>query len=117
VSIARGADLNFLYLSVAIVCEIIGTTALKSSFGFTRLVPSLVTVGAYVLAFYFLSLPLRTLPVGIVYAIWSGTGIVLLALIDLFWFRLSIDFAGFAGVALILAGVIVINVFSQTVGH
>ena len=109
--------MNALYLGVAIVCEILGTSALKSAAGFTRLGPSLLTVLFYAFAFYFLSLPLRTMPVGIVYAIWSGTGIVLLAAIDLFWFRSPIDGAGFAGIALILAGVLVINLFSTTIGH
>ncbi|MEN3791989.1 multidrug efflux SMR transporter [Fulvimarina sp. MAC3] len=109
--------MTYLYLFIAIICEIIGTTALKTTDGFTRLGPSIVTVIAYALAFYFLSLPLRSLPVGIVYAIWSGTGIVLLALIDIVWFRSSIDFAGFAGLALILAGVLVINLFSQSISH
>ncbi|MEF2551735.1 multidrug efflux SMR transporter [Aurantimonas sp. A2-1-M11] len=109
--------MNALYLGIAILCEIVGTTALKSTMGFTRLLPSLVTVVSYVLAFYFLSLPLRTMPVGIIYAIWSGTGIVLLALIDLFWFRIAIDLPGFLGLALIVAGVLVINLYSQSLGH
>ena len=72
--------MNYVFLSVAIVFEVIATTALKQTEGFTRLLPSLVTVGGYALAFYFLSLPLRTMPVGIIYAIWSGAGIVILAL-------------------------------------
>ncbi|WAP67760.1 DMT family transporter [Jiella pelagia] len=109
--------MNAVYLGIAIVCEIIGTSALKSSMGFTRLLPSLVTVFFYAFAFYFLSLPLRTMPVGIVYAIWSGCGIALLAMIDLFWFRIHIDFAGFLGLGLIVAGVLVINLFSSTLGH
>lgn len=106
-----------VYLAVAIVSEIIATTALKSTAGFTRLLPSLVTVAGYVVAFYFLSLPLRTMPVGIVYAIWSGSGIVILALVDLIWFRTPIDPAGLVGVAMILGGVLVINLLSQSVGH
>ncbi|MBO0661863.1 multidrug efflux SMR transporter [Jiella sp. MQZ9-1] len=109
--------MNALYLAIAIVCEILGTSALKSAAGFTRLAPSLMTVAFYAFAFYFLSLPLRTMPVGIVYAIWSGCGVVLLALIDVFWFKLEIDAAGYAGLALIVAGVLVINLFSSTVGH
>ncbi|MCQ0987630.1 DMT family transporter [Jiella marina] len=109
--------MNALFLGVAIVFEIVGTSALKASDGFTRLWPSLMTVLFYACAFYFLSLPLRTMPVGIVYAIWSGCGIALLAMIDLFWFRIHIDFAGFLGLALIVGGVLVINLFSSTVGH
>ena len=109
--------MNALYLGIAILCEIVGTTALKATEGFTRLAPSLVTVATYVLAFYFLSLPLRTMPVGIVYAIWSGTGIVLLSLIDIFWFRVTLDLPALLGLALIVGGVLVINLFSQSLGH
>nr|WP_280890342.1 multidrug efflux SMR transporter [Jiella mangrovi] len=109
--------MNAIYLGVAIVCEVIGTSALKSADGFTRLWPSLLTLVFYAFAFYFLSLPLRSMPVGIVYAIWSGCGIALLAMIDLFWFRVHIDAAGFLGLGLIVAGVLVINLFSSTLGH
>lgn len=109
--------MNAVYLGIAIVCEIIGTSALKASDGFTRLAPSLVTVLFYAFAFYFLSLPLRTMPVGIVYAIWSGCGIAMLAMIDLFWFRTQLDAAAFLGLGLIVAGVLVINLFSSSVGH
>ncbi|SMC99191.1 small multidrug resistance pump [Fulvimarina manganoxydans] len=109
--------MTYVYLLIAIACEIVGTTALKTTEGFTRLAPSIVTIIAYGFAFYFLSLPLKTMPVGIVYAIWSGTGIVLLALIDLVWFRTSIDLPGLIGIALILAGVLVINLISHSVSH
>ncbi|MCK5934193.1 MAG: multidrug efflux SMR transporter [Fulvimarina manganoxydans] len=109
--------MTYVYLLIAIACEIVGTTALKTTEGFTRLAPSVVTIIAYGFAFYFLSLPLKTMPVGIVYAIWSGTGIVLLALIDLVWFRTSIDLPGLIGIALILAGVLVINLISHSVSH
>ncbi|MCQ8781108.1 DMT family transporter [Mangrovibrevibacter kandeliae] len=109
--------MNAIILLVAILCEIVGTTALKSSAGFTRLTPSLLTVVAYALAFYFLAQPLRTMPVGLVYAIWSGAGIVILATIDRLWFRQPIDAAGLVGIGLILAGVLVINLLSRSVGH
>jgi len=109
--------MNYLFLAVAILFEVVATTALKQTEGFTRLMPSLVTVGGYALAFYFLSLPLRVLPVGVIYAIWSGTGIVLITVIGWLWFRQSLDGAALAGIGLIIAGVAVINLFSDTVPH
>jgi small multidrug resistance pump len=107
----------YVYLGIAIVTEVIGTSTLKASDGFTRLLPSLLTVIAYACAFYFLSLALRTVPVGIAYAIWSGVGIVLIALIGLFWFRQSLDLAAVIGLGLIIAGVVVVNGFSRSVVH
>ncbi len=108
---------NYLYLLVAIVFEVLATTALKETQGFTRLVPSLATVVGYGLAFYFLSLPLRALPIGVVYALWSGAGIVLITTIGWIWFRQQLDLPALAGMALIMAGVVVINLFSKTVAH
>jgi small multidrug resistance pump len=107
----------YAYLLTASVFEVIATSALKATEGFTRLWPSLVTLAGYGLAFYFLSLTLRTIPVGIVYAVWSGAGIVLIAAIGWIWFRQTIDAPGLIGLALILAGVLVVNLFSKTVGH
>ena len=109
--------MNYVFLSVAIVFEVIATTALKQTEGFTRLLPSLVTVTGYAFAFYFLSLPLRALPVGIIYAIWSGVGIVLITAIGWIWFRQVLDPAAMIGIALIIAGVLVINLFSDTLAH
>ncbi len=109
--------MNYLYLAVAICCEVVATSALKQTDGFSRLLPSLVTVAGYGLAFYFLSLPLRTVPVGVVYAVWSGAGIVLIAGIGYFVFGQRLDAAAIAGLALIVAGVLVVNLFSDTVGH
>ncbi|MEW5769408.1 MAG: SMR family transporter [Pseudomonadota bacterium] len=103
---------NWLYLGIAIVTEVIGTSALKSAEGFTRLLPSLVVVVSYAVSFYLLSLTLRTIPVGIVYAVWSGVGIVLLALIGFFYFKQSLDTPAIIGIGLILAGVLVINLWS-----
>ena len=108
---------SYAYLTVAIVSEVVGTTALKASDGFGRLVPSLITIAAYAVAFYFLSLTLKTVPVGVAYAIWSGVGIVLIALIGLFWFRQSLDVPAVVGLCLIIAGVVVVNGFSSSVGH
>lgn len=109
--------MNYVYLFVAIVCEVVGTSALALTEGFTRLWPSLVTVVGYVLAFYFLSLTLRVMPVGIIYAIWSGTGIVLVTLIGTLWFRQALDLPAVIGLLLIVAGVAVINLFSKTLPH
>ena len=109
--------LNYLYLVVAILFEVVATTALKQTDGFTRLVPSLVSIGGYALAFYFLSLPLRTMPVGVVYAIWCGAGIIFITAIGWVWFRQALDLPALAGMGLIMAGVIVINLWSKTVVH
>ena len=108
---------SYAYLTVAIVSEVIGTSALKVSDGFSRLVPSVLTIAAYAIAFYFLSLTLRVMPVGVAYAIWSGIGIVLIALIGLFWFRQPLDLPAMIGLGLIIAGVVVVNGFSQSIGH
>lgn len=105
----------YLYLSIAIVAEVFATTLLKKTDGFTVLVPSLLVVGGYLCAFYFLSLTLKTMHVGIVYAIWSGLGIVLIAIAGVFIYNQKIDAAGLFGIALILLGVFVINLFSKTV--
>lgn len=109
--------MSYLYLAIAIVSEVIGTSALKASNEFTRLVPSLITVVAFVCAFYFLSLCLRTIPVGIAYAIWSGVGIVLISLIALVLFGQTPDAPALVGMALIVAGVVVINLFSKASAH
>jgi small multidrug resistance pump len=109
--------LNYVYLVVAVVFEVIATTALKQTHGFTRLLPSLVSIGGYALAFYFLSLPLRSLPVGVVYALWCGAGIVLITVIGWVWFRQALDVPALVGMALIMAGVIVINLYSKTLVH
>ena len=109
--------LNYLYLVVAILFEVVATTALKQTDGFTRLVPSLVSIGGYALAFYFLSLPLRTMPVGVVYAIWCGAGIIFITAIGRVWFRQALDLPALAGMGLIMAGVIVINLWSKTIVH
>ena len=103
-----------MYLAVAIVAEVIATSALKASEGFSRLVPSLVVVAGYGIAFFCLSLTLRTIPVGIVYAIWSGVGIVLIALAGYFVFGQVLDAPALIGMGLIVAGVLVVNLFSRS---
>lgn len=104
-------------LAAAIVAEVIGTTALKSSDGFTRLGPSLVTVAGYAAAFWFLSLTLKTIPTGVAYAVWSGVGVVLIAIMGRFVHNQRLDAPAMVGIGLILAGVVVMNVFSRAVAH
>lgn len=107
----------YLFLLIAIVGEVVGTSALKASDGFTRPAASAVTIVGYGFAFYFLSLTLATVPVGIVYALWSGLGIVLVALVGLVWFGQMPDRAAIVGLALIVAGVTTIGLFSSSGGH
>ena len=109
--------MNWLWLSIAIFAEVIATSALKAADGFTRLGPSLVVIVGYGIAFYFLSLALRGIPVGIAYAVWSGVGIVLISMIGWFAFGQTLDAAAVLGIGLILAGVIVLNVFSRSSVH
>jgi small multidrug resistance pump len=108
---------NASLLVIAILFEVVATSALKLTNGFTNLLPSLVAVSGYALAFYFLSLPLRTMPVGIVYALWSGVGIVLVTAIGWVWFRQALDVPALVGMGFIMVGVIIINLFSKTVAH
>lgn len=108
---------NWLFLMAAIVGEVIATSALKSSESFTRLLPSLVVFSGYGIAFYFLSLALRSIPVGIAYAIWSGLGIVLIAAAAWVIYGQKLDAWAFVGIALIVAGVAVLNLLSKTSVH
>ena len=108
---------TYLYLGIAIVAEVAATTALRASDGFTRLLPSIGVVIGYAIAFYCLALTLRTLPVGVAYAIWSGVGIVLVSLLGWLVYRQTLDAAALLGMGLIIAGVLVINLFSKTAGH
>jgi len=109
--------MKYLFLSIAIIAEVIATSALKSVEGFTKLWPSVIVVAGYGVAFYFLSMTLKSIPVGIAYAIWSGLGITLVSIIGYFFYKQSLDFPAILGLGLILAGVVVINVFSKTVSH
>ena len=105
--------MGYLYLAVAILAEVIGTSFLKGSAGFTRPLPTAVTVVAYAVAFYALSLTLRTIPTGIAYAIWSGVGIVLIAAVAWIAQGQKLDLPAMLGMALIIAGVGVMNLFSR----
>jgi small multidrug resistance pump len=107
----------YIYPFVAIVAEVIGTTALKASEEFTKLLPSIVVVVGYGMAFYFLSLVLRTIPIGIAYAVWSGIGIVLIAIAGAVMFRQIPDVPALIGMSLILAGVVIMHLFSKTIGQ
>jgi multidrug transporter EmrE-like cation transporter len=107
----------WLLLAVAIVAEVVGTSALKASEGFTRLGPSVVVVLGYAVAFYCLSLVLRSIPVGVAYAIWSGLGIVLITLVAWVVYDQTIDLAAVLGMGLIIAGVLVLNLFSKAAAH
>lgn len=107
----------YAILAIAIVSEVIGTLSLKASEGFTRLGPSLIVVIAYGLAFYFLSMTLKSIPVGIAYAVWSGIGVTLVALIGWLVFGQKLDAAGMLGMGLIVAGVLVLNLLSKTSAH
>ena len=102
-------------LFLAIVCEVCGTSALKASAEFTRLVPTVMTGVSYLCSFYFLAIAMRVIPVGIAYAVWSGVGIVLISLIGLLVFEQRLDLPAFVGLGLILAGVLVVNLFSKAV--
>ncbi|MFZ6727404.1 DMT family transporter [Undibacterium sp. MH2W] len=109
--------MNWLYLGLAIICEVIATSALKASSGFTRPVPTVILAVGYTAAFYFLSLTLRSIPVGIAYAVWSGVGVVLISLVAWLLYGQELDVPAMLGMGLIVAGVIVLNLFSKTVSH
>ena len=109
--------MGYLYLSVAIISEVIATTALKASDGFSNPLPSAIVIAGYSVAFYFLALVLKTIPVGIAYAIWSGLGIVLIALAGLLVYDQKLDGPAIIGMALIVAGIVVMNAFSQSVNQ
>ena len=109
--------MHYLILLLAVAAETIGTTALQASQQFTRLWPSVIVVIAYALAFYLLSLTLKIMPVGIMYAIWSGLGIVFIAIIGFAVFGQKLDLPAILGISLIIAGILVINLFSATTLH
>ena len=108
---------NHLFLLVAIIAEVIATSALKASEGFSRLGPSVLVIVGYGVAFYCLSLTLRTIPVDVAYAIWSGAGIVLVSLIGFALYGQKLDVWALTGIGLIVAGVLMINLLSKSAGH
>lgn len=109
--------MQWVYLFIAIVSEVIATSALKATEGFSRLLPSITVVVGYALAFYFLSLTLRFIPLGIAYAIWSGVGVALVTLIGWIVYQQDLDLTAVVGIGLIIAGVVVINCSSRTGLH
>ncbi len=108
---------KWLLLSVAIVAEVFGTSFLKASEGFSKLWPSVAVIVGYLVAFYFLALSLKFIPVGIAYAIWAGVGVVLIALIGWLILGQKLDVPAIIGISLIITGVIILNVFSSSVSH
>jgi small multidrug resistance pump len=108
---------HYCYLVLAIVCEVVATTALKAADGFRAPGPTLLVLVGYTAAFYLLSLTLRTMPVGIAYAIWSGIGQVLVMVLAFILYRQSLDVPALLGIALILAGVLVLAIFSDSMPH
>ena len=109
--------MNWLYLAIAIMSEVVATSALKAAEGFTRLWPSLLVVIGYASAFYFLSLTLRTIPLGVAYAIWSGVGVALVSIVGWVIYHQSLSAGALVGILLIVSGVVVLNLSSTTVGH
>ncbi|MEP5232787.1 MAG: SMR family transporter [Alloalcanivorax sp.] len=109
--------MGYLYLSIAIVAEVVATSALNASQGFTRLWPSVATVVGYSIAFYALSLTLRTIPMGIAYAVWAGVGIVLIALVGALFFKQIPDLPAMLGMSFIIAGVVLVTLVSSTASH
>lgn len=109
--------MTYLFLAIAILAEVAATSALKASEEFTRLVPSIIVVLGYGVAFYFLTLVLRVLPIGITYAIWAGVGIILVAVAGFVLYRQIPDIPAIIGMGLIVSGVVVIHLFSKTISH
>jgi small multidrug resistance pump len=107
--------MTYLYLAIAIIAEVTATSALKASEEFTKLVPSIIVVIGYAIAFYFMTLVLRVLPVGVTYAIWSGLGIVLVTIAGFVLYDQTPDIAAILGMSLIILGVVVMHIFSKTI--
>lgn len=108
---------SYAYLAIAIIAEVIATTALKASEGFSNLLPSILVIVGYGVAFYCLSMTLRIIPVGIAYAIWSGAGIVLVSLIGVALYGQKLDLWAVIGIGLIMSGVLILNLLSKSVAH
>ncbi|WP_185211628.1 DMT family transporter [Sphingobacterium mizutaii] len=109
--------MKYIFLSLAIILEVIGSSFMKASDGFSKLIPSIITIVAYIACFVFLSQALKFIPLGIAYAIWGGLGIVLTAIISVVIFKQSLDIPAIIGIILIVAGVVVMNFFSKSTAH
>ncbi|MNY34484.1 Quaternary ammonium compound-resistance protein QacC [compost metagenome] len=106
--------MKYLFLGLAIIFEVVGSSFMKASEGFTKWLPSIVVVVAYLICFYFLSLALKTIPLGVAYAIWAGLGIVLTAMVSVFIFKQKLDSPAIIGILFIVIGVVIMNFFSKT---
>lgn len=104
----------FLYLLIAILAEVIATSAMKASDGFSQLLPSGITILGYAFAIYFLSLTMKSIPIGITYALWSGAGIILVSLVGFFYYKQHLDVAAVIGLVFMIAGIMIINLFSKS---
>ena len=109
--------MGYWYLAIATIAEVIATSALKPSEEFTKIVPSLIVIVGYIVAFYFLALVLKTVPIGIAYAIWAGMGIVLVAIVAAVIYKQIPDLPALIGMGLIITGVVVMNIFSKSISH
>lgn len=109
--------MHYIFLILAVAAETVGTSALQASQQFTRLGPSLLAIGAYGVGFYLLSVTLKVMPVGVVYALWSGMGIIFIALIGFLVFKQRLDLPAVAGITLIIAGILVIQLYSKATPH
>ncbi|MCC8410094.1 multidrug efflux SMR transporter [Mucilaginibacter sp. UR6-1] len=109
--------MKYVFLALAILCEVIGSSFIQASNQFSKLVPSVIAVVAYLSCLYFFSISLKSIPLGVAYAIWGGLGIVLTALVSVFVFRQSLDAPAVIGMTMIVSGVIVMNVFSRSISH
>lgn len=107
----------YVYLAISIIAEVIATSALKASDGFSRLWPSVVVVAGYGVAFHFLALTLKTIPVGVAYAIWAGAGVTIVTIVGWLLFGQKLDAPAILGMALIVAGVVILQAFSRSAGH
>ena len=105
----------YYYLAIAILSEVLGTSMLKASNGFTKAIPSVICLFGYSKSFYFLSLVLKVIPMGLSYAIWSGFGIVLISIVGLVFYRQQLDYPALLGISLILSGVVVIHLYSESI--
>ncbi len=106
--------MTYFYLSMAILSEVIATSSIKLTEGFTKIIPSIVVIFGYLVSFYFFALAIRALPLGIAYAIWSGLGIFLVTIVGVLFYNEYLDFPAIAGTILIIAGVVIINLFSES---
>lgn len=109
--------MKYLYLALAIILEVTGSSFLNASNGFTKLLPTVITITTYIACFFFLSLALKSIPLGVAYAIWGGLGIVLTAIISVVVFKQRLDLPAILGIILIVSGVVIMNFFSKSSGH